>query len=149
MQSEECKKIPYPPSPTCPSLTPRRPSPPYKNQRLQVATSSQTRPSSDISMANPILLSLSLCLLVLFNGCLAQTRQQRRQFGDCQLDRLNALEPTNRIEAEAGSIESWDPNDQQFRCAGVAVVRRTIEPNGLLLPHYHNAPQLIYIVRGN
>ncbi|XP_062147876.1 11S globulin seed storage protein Jug r 4-like [Alnus glutinosa] len=99
-------------------------------------------------MANPILLSLSLCLLVLFNGCLAQTRQQRRQFGDCQLDRLNALEPTNRIEAEAGSIESWDPNDQQFRCAGVAVVRRTIEPNGLLLPHYHNAPQLIYIVRG-
>ncbi|KAE7997828.1 hypothetical protein FH972_002429 [Carpinus fangiana] len=99
-------------------------------------------------MANPLFLSLSLCLLFLFNGCLAQTRQQGRQFGQCQLDKLDALEPTNRIDAEAGSIEAWDPNDQQFRCAGVAVVRRTIEPRGLLLPHYHNAPQLVYIVRG-
>ena len=101
-----------------------------------------------ISMANPLFLSLSLCLLFLFNGCLAQTRQQGRQFGQCQLDRLDALEPTNRIDAEAGSIEAWDPNNEQFRCAGVAVVRRTIEPRGLLLPHYHNAPQLVYIVRG-
>ncbi|XP_059431780.1 11S globulin seed storage protein Jug r 4-like [Corylus avellana] len=99
-------------------------------------------------MANPLFLSLSLCLLFLFNGCLAQTRQQGRQFGQCQLDRLDALEPTNRIDAEAGSIEAWDPNNQQFRCAGVAVVRSTIEPRGLLLPHYHNAPQLTYIVRG-
>ncbi|KAG6724296.1 hypothetical protein I3842_03G253900 [Carya illinoinensis] len=61
---------------------------------------------------------------------------------------LDALKPTNRIEAEAGVIESWDPNHQQLQCAGVAVVRRTIEPNGLLLPHYSNAPQLVYIARG-
>ncbi|KAM4077363.1 hypothetical protein ACJW30_12G133300 [Castanea mollissima] len=83
-------------------------------------------------MAKSIFLYTSLCLL----------------FNQCQLDRLNALKPNNRIEADAGVIESWDPNDQQFQCVGVAVVRRTIEPNGLLLPHYTNAPQLIYIQRG-
>nr|A0A1L6K371.1 RecName: Full=11S globulin; AltName: Full=11S legumin; AltName: Allergen=Jug n 4; Contains: RecName: Full=11S globulin acidic chain; Contains: RecName: Full=11S globulin basic chain; Flags: Precursor [Juglans nigra]APR62629.1 legumin [Juglans nigra] len=100
-------------------------------------------------MAKPILLSISLCLVALVNGCLAQSggRQQPR-FGECKLKRLVALEPSNRIEAEAGVIESWDPNNQQFQCAGVAVVRRTIEPNGLLLPQYSNAPQLLYIVKG-
>nr|AAL73404.1 11S globulin-like protein [Corylus avellana] len=103
-------------------------------------------------MAKLILVSFSLCLLVLFNGCLGINvglrRQQQRYFGECNLDRLNALEPTNRIEAEACQIESWDHNDQQFQCAGVAVIRRTIEPNGLLLPQYSNAPELIYIERG-
>ena len=101
------------------------------------------------TMAKPILLYTSLCLLVLFNGCLAtQTSSQQRQFNQCQLDRLDALKPNHRIEAEAGVIESWDPNDNQFQCVGVAVVRRTIEPNGLLLPQYASAPQLIYIERG-
>lgn len=101
-------------------------------------------------MAKPILLSISLCLVVLlFNGCLAQSGgRQQQEFGQCQLKRLDALEPSNRIEAEAGVIESWDPNHQQFQCAGVAVVRRTIEPNGLLLPQYSNAPQLVYIAKG-
>jgi len=99
-------------------------------------------------MAKLTLVSFSLCLLVLFNGCLAQRRQQQRQFGECRLDRLDALEPTHRVEAEAGVIESWDHNDQQFQCAGVAVIRRTIEPNGLLLPQYSNAPELVYIERG-
>ncbi|XP_050267069.1 11S globulin seed storage protein Jug r 4-like isoform X1 [Quercus robur] len=101
-------------------------------------------------MAKPILLYTSLCLLlVLFNGCLAtQTSRQQQRFNQCQLDRLDALEPNHRIEAEAGVIESWDPNDKQFQCVGVAVVRRTIEPNGLLLPQYANTAQLIYIERG-
>ena len=101
-------------------------------------------------MGKPILLYTSLCLLlVLFNGCLAtQTSRQQQRFNQCQLDRLDALEPNHRIEAEAGVIESWDPNDQQFQCVGVAVDRRTIEPNGLLLPQYANTAQLIYIERG-
>ncbi|KAF3947807.1 hypothetical protein CMV_026114 [Castanea mollissima] len=101
-------------------------------------------------MAKPILLYTSLCFLVLFiNGCLAHRQwQQQQEFNQCQLDSLDALEPNNRIEAEAGAIESWDPNDKQFQCVGVAVVRRTIEPNGLLLPQYCNAPQLMYIQRG-
>ncbi|KAK4595356.1 hypothetical protein RGQ29_013704 [Quercus rubra] len=101
-------------------------------------------------MAKPILLYTSLCFLVLFiNGCLAHRQWQQQQgFNQCQLDSLDALEPNNRIEAEAGVIESWDPNDDQFQCVGVAIVRRTIEPNGLLLPQYTNAPQLMYIQRG-
>ena len=87
-------------------------------------------------MAKPILLYTSLCFLVLFiNGCLAHRQwQQQQEFNQCQLDSLDALEPNNRIEAEAGVIESWDPNDEQFQCDRVAVVHDAIEPNGLLLP---------------
>ncbi|KAM3752366.1 hypothetical protein ACB098_03G012600 [Castanea mollissima] len=101
-------------------------------------------------MAKPILLYTSLCFLVLLiNGCLAHRQwQQQQEFNQCQLDSLDALEPNNRIEAEAGVTEAWDPNNKQFQCVGVAVVRRTIEHNGLLLPQYTNTPQLIYIEKG-
>ncbi|KAJ6412185.1 hypothetical protein OIU84_005275 [Salix udensis] len=93
------------------------------------------------------LLSFSL-FLVLFHGSLGLTADRSRNHqGQCQLDRLDALKPDNRVRSEAGLTESWDPNHDQFQCAGVAVVRRTIEPNGLLLPSYSNAPQLIYIVQ--
>lgn len=110
-----------------------------------------------------LLLSLAVSLLVVVNGCLVaaeeaqpadsvvRPRHQRFRGGEqdeCQLNRLNSLQPTNRIQCEAGIIESWDPNEDEFRCAGVAVVRHIIEPNGLLLPSFTNAPQLIYIVEG-
>ncbi|XP_050206418.1 11S globulin seed storage protein Ana o 2.0101-like [Mercurialis annua] len=99
-------------------------------------------------MAKPmILLSLSLCFLALFHGSLA-SRSFQMQNDQCQLNRINALEPDNHIQCEAGTIESWNPNHDQFQCAGVAVNRHTIEPKGLLLPAYHNAPQLVYIVQG-
>lgn len=99
-------------------------------------------------MAKPVLLlsQLSVCLLVLFQGSLAHHCSQQQN--QCQLDRLNALEPDSTVQCEAGTIESWNPNRAEFQCAGVAVVRRTIEPNGLLLPFYSNAPQLVYIVQG-
>lgn len=110
-------------------------------------------------MGNPLFLSLSLSFLVLFfNGCLATDENLRdvsRRFGEgesryreCRLDRLDALEPSRRIEAEGGVIEMWDPSHEMFRCAGVAVQRYIIDPNGLLLPQYTNAPRLIYIERG-
>ncbi|KAF2292719.1 hypothetical protein GH714_027261 [Hevea brasiliensis] len=92
------------------------------------------------------LFTLSLCLVLLFHGSLA-IRQPQPQ-GECQVDRIDALEPDNRVECEAGVVESWNPNDDQFQCAGVAVVRKTIEPKGLSLPSYSNAPQLVYIVQG-
>ncbi|EEF38210.1 11S globulin [Ricinus communis] len=92
------------------------------------------------------LLSLSFFLLVLFHGSLA--RREFQQGNGCQLNKLYALEPDKRIQTEAGLVESWNPNRDQFQCAGVAVVRRTIHPNGLLLPSYSNAPQLLYIVQG-
>ncbi|XP_024022180.1 legumin type B, partial [Morus notabilis] len=103
-------------------------------------------------MAKRSFLSLSLCLLVLFQGSLAISRSRSEEYSrrqnECQFDRLQALEPDSRIQAEAGVIESWNPNHDQFQCACVAVVRRTVEPNGLHLPSYTNTPQLMYIVRG-
>ncbi|KAK8635652.1 hypothetical protein V6N13_004378 [Hibiscus sabdariffa] len=98
----------------------------------------------------PSLLSLSLSLLLLFNGCLArQSSEQQFQFqNECQINRLNSIEPTSRIRSEAGTTEWWNPNSQQLRCAGVSVMRQNVEPNGLVLPYFTNAPQLIYIVQG-
>ncbi|KAL6217537.1 hypothetical protein ACLB2K_010754 [Fragaria x ananassa] len=101
-------------------------------------------------MAKPIALAFSLCLLVLFHSCLAARQQsQSSQQNECQLDQIQAREPDNRIETEAGRIESWNYNQDDFRCAGVAVQRITVERNGLHLPSYTHAPQLIYIVQGN
>ncbi|KAG5560340.1 hypothetical protein RHGRI_003589 [Rhododendron griersonianum] len=52
---------------------------------------------------------------------------------DCQIQRINALEPDHRIEAEAGLTEIWDQNNnEELRCAGVAAVRHQIQPRGLL-----------------
>ncbi|KAK4405887.1 11S globulin seed storage protein 1 [Sesamum angolense] len=75
-----------------------------------------------------------------------QTQQQHKLQArtDCRVERLTAQEPTIRFESEAGFTEFWDRNNQQFECAGVAAVRNVIQPRGLLLPHYNNAPQLLY-----
>ncbi|XP_062150025.1 11S globulin-like [Alnus glutinosa] len=108
-------------------------------------------------MAYSSLLSLSLCLFVLFHGCFAQIeqvpwraqRQQQQRFQtECRIDNLNAQEPSQRFESEAGVTEYWDQNDQQFQCAGVSLVRHNIHRRGLLLPSFSNAPQLIYVVQG-
>ncbi|XP_062097538.1 prunin 1 Pru du 6.0101-like [Humulus lupulus] len=97
----------------------------------------------------PLLLSLSVCLLIFFHGCSARSRTA--QYGDkneCQLNNLEAREPDHRVECERGMIESWNPNHEQFQCAGVALLRLTIKPNGLHLPSYTNGPQLIHVIRG-
>lgn len=109
-------------------------------------------------MAYSSLLSLSLCFLVVFRGCLAQIeqgseqlprRQQQHRFEtECRLDSIDPQEPTIRLESEAGLTEYWNPNGDQFQCAGVTLVRHIIQRRGLLLPSYSNAPQLIYVVQG-
>ncbi|KAK9945073.1 hypothetical protein M0R45_010604 [Rubus argutus] len=104
-------------------------------------------------MAKHLPLAFSLFLLVLFHGCLAiqpirQQSQSRQQQNECQLNQLQAREPDNRIETEAGRIESWDYNQDDLQCAGVAVQRITIERNGLHLPSYTNTPRLAYVVQG-
>ncbi|CAI0558953.1 unnamed protein product [Linum tenue] len=87
------------------------------------------------------LLSLALCSLLLFQVCSAQfetgrvwgsSRSQRKsqQQNECQFRRINAQEPDRRITSEAGITEIWDENDDQFRCAGVAAIRHTIEQRG-------------------
>lgn len=110
------------------------------------------------------LLPLALCFFLLFNGCFAQIEQQQRFLWqklqqqqqhrrgrartECRIQSLNAREPTYKFDSEAGTTEFWDRNNEEFECAGVAAVRNVIQPQGLLLPHYNNAPQLLYIVQG-
>ncbi|XP_043693242.1 11S globulin seed storage protein Ana o 2.0101-like [Telopea speciosissima] len=116
-------------------------------------------------MPNSSFLSLALCFLVFFHVSLAQIQhpswgghhsqhhQQQHRFREqreCRIENLDALEPTRRLESEAGRIEFWDQkNNEQLKCAGVAVTRHSIRSIGLLLPSYSNAPKLIYVVQGS
>ncbi|KAL2530815.1 12S seed storage protein CRA1 [Forsythia ovata] len=114
-------------------------------------------------MAKLSLLSLSFSLLFLFGGCLAQLGSQQqylwqdlqqqqqhrlRAKTDCRIERLTAQEPSRTYRSEAGFTEFWDRNNEQFECAGVAAVRNVIQTQGLFLPHYNSAPQLLYVVQG-
>ncbi|XP_058200598.1 11S globulin seed storage protein 1-like [Rhododendron vialii] len=117
-------------------------------------------------MASHSLHSLALCFLFLSHGCFSQLLEQQQQQlrwhelrgaqqhrlrakTDCQIQRINALEPDHRIEAEAGLTEIWDQNNnEELQCAGVAAVRHQIQPRGLLLPSYTNVPQIYYVIQG-
>lgn len=102
--------------------------------------------------------------MLLSHTCLAQLELPQHRFWQtleqgqqhrlraktrCRIDQLSAREPTYTYESEAGRTEFWDSNAQEFECAGVQFVRHVIEPNGLLLPYYTNAPQLVYIIKGH
>ncbi|PIN08403.1 hypothetical protein CDL12_19023 [Handroanthus impetiginosus] len=104
-------------------------------------------------MANLALLSLSLSFLFLFHGAIAQLELQQqhrlRAKTRCRIQKLTAREPSRRFESEAGVNEYWDTNSEEFECAGIEFVRHVIQPKGLLVPHYSNAPQLVYIVQGS
>ncbi|KAF7804636.1 legumin A [Senna tora] len=111
-------------------------------------TRSQCQSHLNNPMAKFCMLFLPLCFLLLSSWCLGS--QQEFEENEClQMDRLEALEPDHRINSEAGTIETWNPNNTQLKCGGVALSRCTMQPNGLRLPSYSNAPQLIYIVSGN
>ncbi|MCL7032352.1 hypothetical protein MKW94_030091 [Papaver nudicaule] len=114
-------------------------------------------------MKSSSLVCLGFCFLFVLNGCLAQieqqgggwqTQQQQQQArhyqgqSECRIENLNAQEPNRRVESEAGVTEFWDQNNEQFECAGVAATRYIIQPRGLLLPSFANAPRLAYIVQG-
>ncbi|CAJ2627896.1 unnamed protein product [Trifolium pratense] len=90
---------------------------------------------------------LSLSLLLFTSACFA-TRSEFNRFNQCQLDSINALEPDHRVESEAGLTETWNPTHPELQCAGVSLIRRTIDPNGLHLPSYSPSPQLIFIIQG-
>ncbi|KAI3676461.1 hypothetical protein L1987_86070 [Smallanthus sonchifolius] len=90
--------------------------------------------------------SLLFALSLLFTACLARQRQQQQD--QCQLRNIEALEPYDIIQAEAGVTEIWDADNQQFQCAGVDFIRHRIQPGGLLLPSYVNTPILAFIERG-
>uniref|UniRef100_A0A0D9VE58 Cupin type-1 domain-containing protein n=1 Tax=Leersia perrieri TaxID=77586 RepID=A0A0D9VE58_9ORYZ len=54
---------------------------------------------------------------------------------ECRFDRLQAFEPLQKVRSEAG-------------CTGTFVIRRVIQPQGLLVPRYTNAPGMVYIIQG-
>ncbi|CAH8358110.1 unnamed protein product [Eruca vesicaria subsp. sativa] len=88
-------------------------------------------------------LSFSLTLLIFLHGYTAQ------QFpNECQLDQLNALEPSHVLKSEAGRIEVWDHHAPQLRCSGVSFARYIIEPKGLYLPSFVNTAKLSFVAKG-
>ncbi|EOA36574.1 hypothetical protein CARUB_v10011751mg [Capsella rubella] len=89
------------------------------------------------------IVSFSLTLLILFHGYTAQQWPN-----ECQLDQLNALEPSQVIQSEGGRIEVWDHHAPQLRCSGFAFERFVIEPQGLYLPTFLNAGKLTFVVHG-
>ncbi|KAJ1687924.1 hypothetical protein LUZ63_019314 [Rhynchospora breviuscula] len=104
-------------------------------------------------------LCFSLCFLVFSHGALAQlfgfggqsAWQSSRSFAGprgCRFDRLDALNPTQRLRFEAGTVEYYDVYNEMLQCAGVSARRTIIEPRGLFLPQYNNAPSLLYIIQG-
>ncbi|KAI3934002.1 hypothetical protein MKW92_008166 [Papaver armeniacum] len=114
-------------------------------------------------MKSSSLVCLGFCFVFVLNGCLGQieqqgggwqTQQQQQQSrhyqgqSQCRIENINAQEPNRRVESEAGVTEFWDQNKEQFECAGVAPTRYIIQPTGLLLPFFVNAPRLVYIVQG-
>nr|GEX10255.1 11S globulin seed storage protein G3-like [Tanacetum cinerariifolium] len=94
-------------------------------------------------------------LLILFSFLLVSTsfarqqQHQQQQQNLCQLRNIEALEPYDVVQAEAGVTEFWDANDQQFQCAGVDFIRHRIQPGGLMLPSYVNTPLLSLIERAH
>ncbi|CAA0823199.1 12S seed storage protein CRA1 [Striga hermonthica] len=93
-------------------------------------------------------LFLSLLTYLLLAGSILATHQASWQQGRCQISRINAEEPSYTLRSEGGLTESWDHNSDEFRCAGGSLHRHRIQARGLMLPAYHNAPVIAYVVKG-
>lgn len=107
-------------------------------------------------MATKTMTVLAFELLLQYASCYAQIdqvtlqgqRPSRFGGGECWIERLDMLELSRQIEAEAGVSKLWDENEDQLQCAGVAVVRHIIRQRVLFLPAFTNAPELLYVVQG-
>lgn len=114
-------------------------------------------------ISNAYFLSFSLSLILLCNASLAQVGKMagqgsspfdsQRRFGAfpgrCRNESLSTQEASRKVKSQAGVTAYFDEDNEQFRCAGVAAHLRVIEPNGLLLPLFYNAPGLVYVIRGH
>ncbi|CAN0886057.1 11S globulin seed storage protein 2 [Linum grandiflorum] len=102
-------------------------------------------------------MSTKLAAALLLLSCLAasaehnQVRRQDYEFQaqQCNLDRISPLQPTFPLKSEGGVTEFWNPQEDQFICAGVAPFRDVIEPQSLSVPKFFPAPRLIYVQQGN
>ncbi|XP_068667406.1 11S globulin seed storage protein 2-like [Aristolochia californica] len=98
-----------------------------------------------------LLLAVAFSLLVLSAHAIGEKGQSDRRLSDpekCRIERLSASRPSRRIQSEGGVTELWDMNENQLQCAGVAVMKNTIQPHSLSLPNYSPSPRLVYIEQG-
>nr|CAA90643.1 legumin; 11S globulin [Welwitschia mirabilis] len=113
-------------------------------------------------MATALMSISALVLLLLALNCICSGGQgQRESFGGSQrrdacrrvLDQgLSPRDPEQfpyRSRSEGGYFEYATPREfNDLDCAGVAIIRETIEPNALSLPRYTNTPHLAYVTHG-
>ncbi|XP_077225184.1 11S globulin seed storage protein 2-like [Tasmannia lanceolata] len=96
-----------------------------------------------------LLLTIFLVSLLFLNAeAQQQTETRLREARQCRLERLSTSRPSRRIESEGGVTELWNENEDQFQCAGVAVMRNIIQPSCLSLPNFAPSPRLVYIQQG-
>ncbi|XP_028780701.1 legumin B-like [Neltuma alba] len=121
-----------------------------KRRELTLLSPRQKSSQANLDMAFSSLLFLSIALLVITQSCstLAGEETEEFHYRKCSLERLIVLEPSRVVESEGGKIEYWDDHNEQLRCVGVALVRYTIRPKGLLLPFYTNVPRIHYVLKG-
>ncbi|KAL6845196.1 hypothetical protein ACP4OV_024691 [Aristida adscensionis] len=110
-----------------------------------------------MSTTNRSIAFFTVCLFLLCCGSIAQLFSQttspwqsprRGSPRECSFDRLRAAEPIRSVRSQGGTTDFYDVANELFQCTGVSIVRRVVEPKGLLLPHYTNAPTLVYIIQG-
>ncbi|KAJ6920653.1 hypothetical protein NC651_014291 [Populus alba x Populus x berolinensis] len=89
-----------------------------------------------------------LLLSLLAYAAVAITEMQQREAQQCQLRKISTSKPSHRMRSEGGVTEIWDPEEDQFQCAGFAPMRDTIQTNSLSLPKFFPAPRLVYIEQG-
>uniref|UniRef100_J3LB95 Cupin type-1 domain-containing protein n=1 Tax=Oryza brachyantha TaxID=4533 RepID=J3LB95_ORYBR len=101
--------------------------------------------------------TIYFCVLLLCHGSMAQLfnpstnpwhNSRQGSSRECRFDRLQAFEPLRKVRSEAGVTEYFDEKNELFQCTGTFVIRRVIQPQGLLVPRYTNAPGLVYIIQG-
>ncbi|XP_034931775.1 11S globulin seed storage protein 2 [Populus alba] len=89
-----------------------------------------------------------LLLSLLAYAAVAITEMQQREAQQCHLRKISTSKPSHRMRSQGGVTEIWDPEEDQFRCAGFAPMRDTIQTNSLSLPKFFPAPRLVYIEQG-
>ncbi|KAF0934461.1 hypothetical protein E2562_025538 [Oryza meyeriana var. granulata] len=101
--------------------------------------------------------SMYFCVLLLCHGSMAHLfnpstnpwhNPRQGSYRECRFDRLQAFEPLRKVRSEAGVTEYFDEKNELFQCTGTFVIRRVIQPQGLLVPRYTNAPGMVYIIQG-
>ncbi|KAL1816769.1 hypothetical protein DCAR_0521159 [Daucus carota subsp. sativus] len=85
--------------------------------------------------------------LLLIHSCIARQNGLREQ-QECNFERINALQPSSSIESEGGRTEFFNPDQKQFRCAGVAFLKHTIRQKGLFVPSYTNSVLMVFVEQG-